>query len=695
MLAEQYALYRKLVKAGSAAGTSTSSQPKQSRPPPSSGSSDPIYRSSTASQGSRLTTPRHVPASDYPTTPTPPARRPLAGAASRRQANPEANPFLDGEPGRGDAGPSTTAMSLKRKSGGSTNGETPRSPIFSTPKKPIYSGPVVDPNPVNPFAMSPLRRSAGKAAGPRGSLPPTPTMDVTSPFIHVSSPRKLKELLQANSLQKRREREEAAAGGGPGGTHGLLAPSPLRSRAVEITPRTRARKRLMGEVVDDTPGKERPQRRRRGEARVPSGGAGPSSQPGDSKPALRGATSPHLEDTDNDEEDDGENEDAFGPSPVRPPAGRTFTALLHDAAGEPGVEDRSPSKPRGKKGEAAAIGSGSQRMFPIFGRTASAATLAAREKPKDAVQPPSQSTSRAATNRPNARSGAGGDKTRPSPPPFASPVEDTEMLPPDSPILDGDDESRPGTLRATPSKAESARPIKTLTIEQDEEDEWDPESGPVRTQVTIVPTRRAVRPRRDSDLESSDAESAEEDGDGHGDDAYGEVASATSAEVPPLSHKGTTHSSAVPSSPPPAPPLLHLLSIHSPSRARTARAQARADEMRVKAIFDPAQAAKLRALRKGQDVYLPGQGGTSAPGGAGPGGAAAGDEDDEDELLERYAASASAARVPGAAASEADDGPEATGDLGGDAYADDDWDSENEGWKRMSLGMDDVDETAW
>ncbi|ORX33652.1 hypothetical protein BD324DRAFT_639049 [Kockovaella imperatae] len=437
-IGEQYALYRKLSKLSSESQRSSSS-----------GSQRPDSF-------------RIVPSNGYPTTPTPPTRhRSVSRSSSRPTASSvEANRCLPSS----QAGPSTPSRLI-------------------TPKKSRpYSGPIHDPNPINPFAVTPVKTPASHL-GSAGMFSTDRTASSSSPFIHASSPRKLRQVLEANSLRKVRERE------------GLE----------EITPRTRARKRLRGEAVADTPVKDRPVRRKRGERRPTTEASSDAVSKGKGKLPL---------------------EDEFGPSPMRPEVDKTFTALFDepDEGSEVvGLED---------------IRSRSSVMMGLFGR----ATVEIKKKPQIGEESPAPSL----------------------------PLPVTEAA--ETVVIDAEE------LAHTPQ-----RPCKVISFSDDEQDEWDPEGGHVTHQVVITGTRRQVCKPRDS---LSDGTDGDDDG----------------LDTPELYDnitEETSHTSIHPSSP---PPLLSLLSIQSP------RAKTTITEMRYKAIFDPSQAARLRAMKRGQEVYISGQG---------------------------------------------------------------------------------------
>ena len=473
-------------------------------------------------------------------------------------------------------------------------------PSFITPKKTRpsgYSGPIYDPNPVNPFAVTPPKPS------PFTTDQPGPS---TSPFIHASSPKKLKEVLQLNSLRKVRERDGVG--------------SPLK----EITPRTRARKRLRGDVVDDTPMKDRLPRRKRGEG------------------GKQGMTV-EIQDEELEEED----EDELGPSPFKSMEGanRTFTSLLVEAEVVTGGLEQT----RRLKGKEKGHGSRgrSNEMMVLFGRAAQGEKMKTEKKEEEGKTPhvPRQSTPPVNGSPKQAFA---------SDPPLRHPSPDLQSLavgdeggsseelptPPSDPVLEA------AASQVSPSKP--IRPINTLSLSDDEEDEWDPEDGRAKRTISIVSTRRDARKAwSDDDLINN---AVDED-----DDASEEEAEEEEVQMPPLAEGTTATSTTRPSSPITtslAPPLLSLLSLKSPSSTSK---QSRLTDLRVKAIFNPLDATRLRAMKRGQEVYVPGEG----------------VETGEDiEVMK-------ANEMGGVGA---DDG-------GGEG--DDDWESENEGWKRTGLGIED------
>ena len=294
--AEQYALYRTLSKPGSSAHHASSS-------------SDARVESSTSTQ-------RTEPIPNQFTTPTPPPR-----SVNPSRSNGESYSEL--------------TNALKRTASKAVLNTSPNRsasrPSSITPKKPRpmgFAGPIHDPNPVNPFAVTPTRPTSAIA----------PAVQV-SPYIHASSPRKLKDVLELNSLRKVREREEL---------------SPMK----EITPRTRARKRLKGEVVDDTPVKEKIPRRKRGSARVQE------MDKGKGKESV------------GEEEDDAEE---MGPSPWKAANTRVFTSLLGEIEVQQATSSKSGPMEKGK---------GRQTdMMSFFGRASNGKAKDVDQRPHPAEAP--------------------------------------------------------------------------------------------------------------------------------------------------------------------------------------------------------------------------------------------------------------------------------------------------------------------
>ncbi|KAL1410345.1 hypothetical protein Q8F55_004353 [Vanrija albida] len=195
---QQYAEYRRLVKAGAAPSASQSSARASMAEPATPTRAKSRSKPAPTAEGNAAAGPSRGKRPVDALTSTPSRH-----ASTPKRARPDPSPFTPGGAG--------------------------------TPKRAGYS--VIDPN---PFSVSPKRPNglfpSLSAKGKRPSAEAgSPFIEHDSPFIHANSPRKLREVLEANSLRKSRER-------------------------AEITPRTKARKRLAGEHVDDTPFKVRKRR---------------------------------------------------------------------------------------------------------------------------------------------------------------------------------------------------------------------------------------------------------------------------------------------------------------------------------------------------------------------------------------------------------------------------------------------------
>ena len=346
-------------------------------------------------------------------------------------------------------------------------------------------------------------------------------------------------------------------------------------------------------------------------------------------------------------QDGGEDEDldleGLGPSPVKPMAvgSRTFTSLVVEAEVEAG-----PIKSSGRGESQSSGGRENLEMPGLFRRTA---------KGKEKEKPP-QTFKRVSPSAPPLRPAIVEsppsldhftESDQFSPRTGATIVErdayDQLSTPPSDPLVEA------AAAQASPSRPN--RPTKLLALSDDEEDEWDPEGGRVRRTVVIVPTRPATTQAwTDDDL----IEHAREDDEDRVDEEE-------DARVPHLAEGTTATSTTYPSSPTTtflAPPLLSLLSLHSPSSKLN---QSRLTDLRVRAIFNPVDAIRLRAIKRGQDVYLLGEGG---------------EEGEDDEVMHAFDMRDAAERED-----ECEGG-------------DDDWESENEGWKKEGVGME-KDEDDW
>ncbi|WVQ83603.1 hypothetical protein IAT38_005744 [Cryptococcus sp. DSM 104549] len=702
-IAEQYALYRQLSKSSSASQSQSQSQSRNrsDKLPPSSSTSASTSTAHAKGQAPRAT-PRTTAASDYPTTPTPPSRKSSGYTLSRAsQGASQAGPSRragDRDVGRpGEANGNGLGKSLKRTAsranlpsspppGGPSRAAPPAGAptaraLFLTPKKNAYSGPVLDPNPVNPFSIaspskSPYTSKASAIAGGLGmGSAEKRGKGQESPFIHYTSPKKFKEVLEANSYHRRNADAGSSLGGGLTAAGGS---APALGAGVGITPRTRARKRLRGEPVEDTPVKDRPARRRKGIA------VRRERTPEPEFPAMQSGIGFSDEDEDDDDDDDGQgvggveedddSEDGLGPTPVK--GGRGFTNLFDSPVkGMVNTKGKAiaaaPAKGKGKAKESGKAGKGKGKavdekqpgIMGFFGR------VNKKKEEKD--------TGKAFTKskQPTASSSA---STRYPPPASPTPIITatpspslrTTHLPPASP--GSGPISPPPPLRSptptaipepSPPKSQPRR-NKVLALSEDEEDEWDPEGGKIVRRLVIMPTRRAVR-RRGSDSLSEGGFSRDGSGAEDGmeeDDRPEEEDIALQHNTFTNSHSGNGH--------PQSPSLpLTLLSLQSPPPQAASSRRAALESLRVRAIFNPLDAARLRAVKRGQDVHFSGEGGVA--GGEG--------EEGEEEVLERYEAGLAGGGVEG--------GEEG----GGGVEGDDDWESEDDGWKRNEehLGVED------
>lgn len=537
--------------------------------------------SSSTSQTSRAT-PRVIAPSDFPTTPTPPTRRQSSGRYSAYHKNDDDE---DREETSLQAGPSTSSQpsrTLKRTASKAALQQppSPATKLLTTPKKRPYTGPIHDPNPINPFAASPLRRSAIKTSE-NDSQSQTA---VASPFFHATSPMKLKELLQENSLRKVQERN---------GT------SPVK----EITPRTKARKRLTGEI-EETPAKSRVRRKR---------GAGPGVETSVLAPGLNGHSKPSKLG-----EMDDEDEDEFGPTPIKPTTRQegfhSFFELDNGTSAGPSRGTLS------RTGSSDMVG----RLLAAGGKGKGKASI-------DKVSSGHGSGNGHEDGESIADSSTGLSKSNGIDAVVDDADTEGEVAPPWEEEMDA---SGPSKSKARPA----SRPDKTLSISDDELDEWDPEASHVKHRVRIVPTR--TRPKKH--WSDSDDESIPEDN-------LKNVVEAESDEgIPALDDTTTSQTNLSVQSP---PQLLSLLSLTSPNQRQGRYAKLK--ELRYKALFNPsgADARKLKAFTKGQEAFVAGEA----------------EDEDEEEVVE-------------------------VEEEGHGVRADDDWESESDGWNRTGVEMDD---DAW
>lgn len=336
-----------------------------------------------------------------------------------------------------------------------------------------------------------------------------------------------------------------------------------------ITPRTKARKWLTGEI-EATPGKSK-SRRKRGEGKA----AGAVT-------AFR--KEEHLDIGGVD------GEDEFGPSPMKND-GRHFASL---SDGEDSSSAKTRNGDRKGKGKAGS-GPGKRSEGAPYGlvrreRDSDGPVNKNKEKAGDVILTnPNRSSPVAIVPSPQVDvpdEEDGVDNGIPTPPP----LPDLETAAIDS---------------GTPSRTVGRS--RVLSFSDDEaEDEWDPEGGHVKHHVRIVPTR--AKPRRGWSGSEDEAvgldrpqdDSSDEDAVSDYDDVEDEP------PLPPLQHDTTTTTTSLPS-PPPTASLLSILSLSSPPPKSTK--YRRLEELQYKALFNPAgeDAKRLQAMKRGQEVYLPGE----------------------------------------------------------------------------------------
>ncbi|GHJ89857.1 hypothetical protein NliqN6_6259 [Naganishia liquefaciens] len=111
-----------------------------------------------------------------------------------------------------------------------------------------YPTPVSDPAHSNPFEEDVISiKDQGTPRKSNTTVGTSSKSPAQQAFLFAPSPKRLKSLLEVNSLHASSPREQVATVASPGKSSALPA----------VTPRTRARKRLRGEEVENTPEKER------------------------------------------------------------------------------------------------------------------------------------------------------------------------------------------------------------------------------------------------------------------------------------------------------------------------------------------------------------------------------------------------------------------------------------------------------
>jgi len=312
-LALKYKLYKSLSKSKDIS-SSSSSQPTTLQPVPARPPVRPLDKTPTSSTRSffrsvssistQISVSTPVPDDQSnpfleTTTATPVVRR---GSSARGKAatpvqDDRDNPFLSPTAVSGSA---SASGSRSRSTGG--RGNRPYGPSvpdpsfpdpFASPSKPRQGASQVRGTPISDLMRTPGKsraRQTGPNVGNSGN-----TTTAAEGFLFAPSPSRLKSLLEANSLSRspssssRVDRLASSPTAGPSAGSGWNG---------GITPRTKARKRLRGEEVEDTP-----KGVRRLDRMSASGFFG---------------SDPLRDDDDEDEQDGDEDEDeVFGPTPKK------------------------------------------------------------------------------------------------------------------------------------------------------------------------------------------------------------------------------------------------------------------------------------------------------------------------------------------------------------------------------------------
>lgn len=239
--ADKYTLYKKLVKVAGESGTGTPAATANAKAPTTKIKSGDLTgkqgRSEEANQvdesnttslqpDALLQTPKKNKTTDR-------WRRPPAEVAG----NTDGNPALLGLPEVMTA--DNPFLSPARK-------ERPTPSQNSLGRNKSYPTPISDPAHRNPFESDVVSGNGLEVSRKRSEESTAVTQSPSKQaFLFAPSPKRLKSLLQVNSLHA-----------GPSSSS-TLSPGKGSSAVPAITPRTRARKRLRGEEVDDTPEKDR------------------------------------------------------------------------------------------------------------------------------------------------------------------------------------------------------------------------------------------------------------------------------------------------------------------------------------------------------------------------------------------------------------------------------------------------------
>lgn len=192
----------------------------------SSAAAASVDSNTKADQRSPFQTPRKNKTSDRWRRPTNPADEPAEDPLAQEPTPVANNPFLS--PVKSTRRDSTQTSLKKAKS---------------------YPTPVSDPAHSNPFEDDIIATNEQGTPRKRGMAGDASTRSpAKQAFLFAPSPKRLKSLLEVNSLHASSSRDQ----------HFTSLASPGKAPAIPtVTPRTRARKRLRGEEVDETPEKER------------------------------------------------------------------------------------------------------------------------------------------------------------------------------------------------------------------------------------------------------------------------------------------------------------------------------------------------------------------------------------------------------------------------------------------------------
>lgn len=458
-----------------------------------------------------------------------------------------------------------------------------------------------------------------------------------------------------------------------------------------ITPRTKARKRLRGEVVEDTPVKagDKP-RRRRGQHTEEDFFMGKGKEKmmieEDDQDLGNGYGGGENGSRIGEEEEEYDSEEGMGPSPEKDLSGQGFLSFSSFSPSRAGISDRFASA-KSKNG-ASIVGKGGTngnikskgkmsmkgdarqtKMNTFFQRS----TKIPKVSQPDSLPPPTVGTNGTGKGT-TATASSSSASSIPLPSRFSPPHDD--LIPPspdpadmtathpDSDPIDrlptpppNPEVEEAAAILDTPSKSYNVirrRTVKRLTASSEDDDDGEDGIDEDRD-IVIIPTRRDVdaRYRRRGSMSSL--------GSIHEDNLVEEMED-EGIEDDDADEEGTP----LPSSSTSLPPhLISLLSIRSPTKPLPNRSKT---DLVVKALFDPEAARRLKATQRGQDVRV---------GGADTGKEGErGEDEDEDALLDQFEDGA------------ADDDGDGTG--GGGGYGDDDWEEEDEGWKRPGDDMDDA-----